>query len=170
MVSSKPPTPNNSHRGKQQAWRTPPRTTERHSKIGPQERSDTFSPPPSGPISPREYSLSHGHNALTDLRRVETDTRRSNDRLASSHKSEKSSAELAARLNSSAVINNGFSRETRSNFRQSDVDASRSSSRIPLTGDEETDANILAFIKARDSILQEQNGKLFAFTYDTVLI
>lgn len=140
-------------------------SAERNSKNSVQQRNNAFSPPPSGPISPRDSSLSYGHNALTDLRRVSTDSNSSpHNRSAPLYRNEHSGAELAARFSRSADRKNYFPRETDSNFRQND-----GSNRIPLTGDKETDANILAFIKARDTILQEQTGK-FLLKADYILI
>ena len=163
--NSKPPTPTSSHRSKQRAWQTPPRTGER--------RSDLVSPPPTGPTSPREVSLTRGHNALTDLRRISTDSRStSNDhrhtptdfrlrgsqnRSAPTSRSDLSSGGLAARFSKSAEKHAVIPPVASSNLPPKDVLTNRS--RIPLTGDRETDENIMAFLKARDHIMQEQTGK-----------
>ena len=158
----KPPTPSSSHRLKRGAWQTPPRTGEQRENFGGRD----ISPPPSGPISPRESSLSRGHNALTDLRRLPNDrrsepigsrSRGSQNRSAPTSRSEVNSGGLAARFSKSAEKNVNLPPTSGSYFPRSDGLSNQS--RIPLTGDQETDANIMAFLKARDNILQEQAGK-----------
>ena len=114
-------------------------------------------------MSPREVSLSSGHNALTDLRRVKNDprhvssVRRSQNLSAPVERSGLTSGSMATRFTKSAERKANFPPESNSYLPQSH-DFHPSSSNIPLTGDQETDANIMAFLKARDTIMQEQRG------------
>uniref|UniRef100_H2Z181 Kinesin-like protein n=1 Tax=Ciona savignyi TaxID=51511 RepID=H2Z181_CIOSA len=111
-------------RSNHQAWGTPPLSPMKSSK---DNRGEVISPPPSGSLSPRESSLKSGRNALTDLRhtdRYSTDSGNTQRRHGSS---------------------DGSSRYTGSRPPPHN---------IPLTGDKDTDADILAFIKARETLMQ----------------
>nr|XP_002124970.1 kinesin-like protein KIF6 [Ciona intestinalis] len=129
-------------RGNQQAWGTPPISP--HTKNG---RGEVISPPPAGSLSPRESSLKTGKNALTDLRHGH------GDRYA---------GETVAQRRQGSDANYRYSpgrppSAPRSEQRKVMSGSSDNPSRphnIPLTGDKETDADIMAFIKARETLMQ----------------
>uniref|UniRef100_F6TB77 Kinesin-like protein n=1 Tax=Ciona intestinalis TaxID=7719 RepID=F6TB77_CIOIN len=102
-----------------------------------------------GSLSPRESSLKTGKNALTDLRHGH------GDRYA---------GETVAQRRQGSDANYRYSpgrppSAPRSEQRKVMSGSSDNPSRphnIPLTGDKETDADIMAFIKARETLMQQQ--------------
>nr|CAB3259114.1 kinesin-like protein KIF6 [Phallusia mammillata] len=132
-----------SNRSTAQAWRTPPVSPEK--KASSQRRkTDDITPP--GPLSPREASLSRGRNALTDLRRNHNSD--SDLRHMSTRRSANEHVEVAARF--ARPPSGSRSNALRTSSGESSV------GKIPLTGDRETDADILAFVKARESLMKKQ--------------
>ncbi|XP_076801404.1 kinesin-like protein KIF6 [Clavelina lepadiformis] len=145
----------NSGRASTQAWGTPPVSP--HKRVVGQGPHDTISPPPSGPISPRESSLTHGRNALTDLRLVPNDV--TNDSLnQSSRVLRQQRGELAPRFNPTSDLNSYHGSRPPSANRLRPRRPQSGGQHIPLTGDKETDADIMAFVKARESLMQRQKG------------
>uniref|UniRef100_H2Z182 Kinesin-like protein KIF6/9 C-terminal domain-containing protein n=1 Tax=Ciona savignyi TaxID=51511 RepID=H2Z182_CIOSA len=130
-------------RSNHQAWGTPPLSPMKSSK---DNRGEVISPPPSGSLSPRESSLKSGRNALTDLRhtdRYSTDSGNTQRRHGSSDGSSRYTGSRPPSASRSEHRMVGGSPNT-----------SVRPHNIPLTGDKDTDADILAFIKARETLMQ----------------
>ena len=148
---SRPASSLSSHRGPRQratgnyqAWATPPLSPDRRGQLVPESgRKSKRSISPPGPISPRESSLSHGRNALVDLRRSDV-----NETAPAPTRNRPEVAARFARPPSAPRSRHSGSITPSS--------GGLNSGKIPLTGDKETDADIMAFVKARESLMKRQ--------------